>query len=164
MTRRLYRLLLRLHPQAFRERFAQEMLWIFDQAHQPTFHLLDAALSLVRQHASSEPLPQPMVAGFGLLDTSPALTPRRLAEASVTATLILAAMLLLLAHPPRATALIPCPPGTPRAATRPIQAPSRIEHLATTATPPQSGDAQINHAVAGALHVLRSPTGYCADL
>ena len=31
MTRTLYELLLRLHPQAFREEFAEEMLWIFDQ-------------------------------------------------------------------------------------------------------------------------------------
>jgi hypothetical protein len=32
MTRTLYRFLLRLHPREFREEFAEEMLWIFDQA------------------------------------------------------------------------------------------------------------------------------------
>ncbi len=32
MCRSLYRLLLNLHPPAFRERFAEEMLWIFDEA------------------------------------------------------------------------------------------------------------------------------------
>lgn len=32
MTRFLYVCLLRLHPQRFRQRFAEEMLWIFDQA------------------------------------------------------------------------------------------------------------------------------------
>ena len=32
MSRSLYRLLLNLHPPAFRERFAAEMLWIFDEA------------------------------------------------------------------------------------------------------------------------------------
>ena len=31
MTRLLYRRLLHLHPACFRERFAEEMLWIFDQ-------------------------------------------------------------------------------------------------------------------------------------
>ncbi len=32
MTRLLYRCLLRLHPAAFRDQFAGEMLWIFDEA------------------------------------------------------------------------------------------------------------------------------------
>lgn len=32
MTRCLYRCLLRLHPASFREQFAAEMLWIFDEA------------------------------------------------------------------------------------------------------------------------------------
>ncbi len=32
MTRSLYRHVLWLHPPAFRERFAAEMLWIFDEA------------------------------------------------------------------------------------------------------------------------------------
>src|SRR5438477_4297040 len=32
MTRPLYQCLLRMHPPAFRRRFAEEMLWIFDEA------------------------------------------------------------------------------------------------------------------------------------
>ena len=32
MLRSLYRRLLCLHPPAFRQRFAEEMLWIFDEA------------------------------------------------------------------------------------------------------------------------------------
>jgi D-alanyl-D-alanine carboxypeptidase len=52
MSRSLYRLLLRLHPPAFRERFAAEMLWIFDEAAAtqgvpPLF--ADAFVSLLRQ-------------------------------------------------------------------------------------------------------------------
>lgn len=34
MTRILYRSLLELHPREFRDEFAEEMLWIFDQAGQ----------------------------------------------------------------------------------------------------------------------------------
>jgi D-alanyl-D-alanine carboxypeptidase len=50
--RSLYRLLLKLHPLAFRERFAAEMLWIFDEAAMTqgvTRLLADAFVSLVRQ-------------------------------------------------------------------------------------------------------------------
>ena len=52
MIRVLYQSLVRLHPQAFRERFAEEMLWIFDESSHtgcvvPLF--TDALLSLARQ-------------------------------------------------------------------------------------------------------------------
>jgi D-alanyl-D-alanine carboxypeptidase len=52
MCRSLYRLLLNLHPAAFRERFAEEMLWIFDEAAatQGVVRLLgDGIFSLLRQ-------------------------------------------------------------------------------------------------------------------
>lgn len=52
VCRSLYRLLLKLHPAAFRERFAEEMLWIFDEAAatQGTPRLFaDAFISLMRQ-------------------------------------------------------------------------------------------------------------------
>jgi D-alanyl-D-alanine carboxypeptidase len=52
MRRSLYRLLLNLHPPAFRERFAEEMLWIFDEAvaTQGAPRLFaDASVSLMRQ-------------------------------------------------------------------------------------------------------------------
>jgi hypothetical protein len=51
-VRTLYRLLLQLHPPAFRQRYAEEMLWIFDQTADglETVRLLgDAVASLVRQ-------------------------------------------------------------------------------------------------------------------
>ena len=52
MTRTLYRWLIYLHPPAFRLRFAQELLWIFDESSDasgamPLFY--DAAISLLRQ-------------------------------------------------------------------------------------------------------------------
>ncbi|MDA0205875.1 MAG: hypothetical protein O3A53_03690 [Acidobacteria bacterium] len=50
--RTLYRLLLQLHPPAFRERYAAEMLWIFDQTEDglETVRLLgDGVVSLLRQ-------------------------------------------------------------------------------------------------------------------
>ena len=52
MTRTLYRWLICLHPPAFRSRFEQELLWIFDESRQTsgTVPLLyDAAISLLRQ-------------------------------------------------------------------------------------------------------------------
>jgi D-alanyl-D-alanine carboxypeptidase len=52
MSRSLYRFVLKLHPAAFRERFAEEMLWIFDEAAatQGTPRLFaDAFVSLMRQ-------------------------------------------------------------------------------------------------------------------
>ncbi len=55
MTRALYRGLLWLHPALFEERFAEEMLWIFD-LRRPTEAgitlLLDCFVSLFRQWLS----------------------------------------------------------------------------------------------------------------
>ena len=52
MTRSLYRSLIYLHPPAFRLRFEQELLWIFDECRHesgavPLLH--DAVTSLLRQ-------------------------------------------------------------------------------------------------------------------
>jgi len=51
MTRTLYRWLICLHPPAFRRRFEEELLWIFDQsrASGAVPLLYDAVLSLLRQ-------------------------------------------------------------------------------------------------------------------
>ena len=54
IKRRLYQLLPRLHPPAFRERFADEMLWLFDETRGDAglFRLYgDAAYSLIDQTA-----------------------------------------------------------------------------------------------------------------
>jgi hypothetical protein len=51
MTRRLYILLLRLHPRAFRQRFGDEMLGIFDQSTEKSSLLADGFVSYFRQWA-----------------------------------------------------------------------------------------------------------------
>jgi Ca2+-binding EF-hand superfamily protein len=52
MVRFLYACLLRLHPRPFRQRYAGEMLWIFDQAIDSRARLMtDAVVSLWRQWA-----------------------------------------------------------------------------------------------------------------
>jgi hypothetical protein len=50
--RKIYKLLLRIHPPAFRRRFAEEMLWIFDETAPSSGTpgmLADVFLSLARQ-------------------------------------------------------------------------------------------------------------------
>jgi hypothetical protein len=52
MTRTFYRWLICLHPPAFRLRFGQELLWIFDESSDASGAatlLYDAAISLLRQ-------------------------------------------------------------------------------------------------------------------
>lgn len=52
MTRRFYASLLRLHPPAFRRRFANEMLWVFDEAlvsEGAVVLLFDLLISIMRQ-------------------------------------------------------------------------------------------------------------------
>jgi Ca2+-binding EF-hand superfamily protein len=49
MTRRLYILLIRLHPTPFRQRFGEEMLGIFDQSVQKSSLLADGFVSFFRQ-------------------------------------------------------------------------------------------------------------------
>jgi len=74
----LYAFLLRLHPRAFRERFAEEMLAIFDEAPSVGF-LGDAVLSLVRQWMF-RPKQQPDAVAAqpsGMFQTLDTYTPRR---------------------------------------------------------------------------------------
>lgn len=52
MNRTLYRCLICLHPPAFRLRFGQELLWIFDESSDASGAaplVYDAAISLLRQ-------------------------------------------------------------------------------------------------------------------
>ena len=52
MTRTVYRWLIGLHPPAFRLRFEQELLWIFDESSDTSGAaplLYDGAISLLRQ-------------------------------------------------------------------------------------------------------------------
>ena len=67
MIRVLYTLLIRLHPPAFRERFAQEMLWIFEEAGNAlggSSLLRDAIVSLLRQWLLRSELWKWLVAGI----------------------------------------------------------------------------------------------------
>jgi len=52
MTRALYRSLIGLHPAAFRVRFEEELLWIFDESRDESSAaslVYDAVISLLRQ-------------------------------------------------------------------------------------------------------------------
>ena len=67
MIRVLYVLLIRLHPLAFRERFAPEMLWIFEEAENVWGGgslLRDAIASLLRQWLIRSDLWKWLVAGL----------------------------------------------------------------------------------------------------
>ena len=70
MLRAVYSVFLALHPAQFRERFAGEMLWIFDQASGPreqSSYFADAIVSLARQRLFRSDLwkwAAAMIAGF----------------------------------------------------------------------------------------------------
>lgn len=85
MLRRLYRCVVRLHPSSFRQRFGNEMLYIFDQKRGTLAVLgatLDCIFSLLRQwtlrpHVSVEPSSFPLerrasdhIPSFGTLEPS----------------------------------------------------------------------------------------------
>jgi len=77
----IYRLLLRLHPRQFRERFSAEMLDIFDAHPHPARLLPDALASLIRQwlfrpHAPA-PAPAAAATGHMFLVIEPYQPPRR---------------------------------------------------------------------------------------
>jgi hypothetical protein len=90
-ARRIYRLLLRLHPAAFRERFAQEMLWVFDQSVAETGvcrALADGSLSVMKQWAANDMNPSAATEGmFGRLPTQ-SVSPQFLAQATIVAALV----------------------------------------------------------------------------
>ena len=107
MIRRLYVWLLGLHPRRFRERYAGEMLWIFDQeqARGAGRLVADAAVSAMRQWCFRLDAPEarPAVAGGGpvpvpLFYSDPGGGPRpaALAEGAVVAMAVMAAMLFLM--------------------------------------------------------------------
>lgn len=71
IVRDVFRCLLRLHPRGFRDEYAEEMLWVFDEEARrgtPYWLLWDGARSLVRRRLlRHEPSPRRVVAGPGLL-------------------------------------------------------------------------------------------------
>jgi hypothetical protein len=65
--RALYRSILHLHPPAFRDRFGEEMLWIFDEQTREGRSLqlfFDILRSLLVQHIDTQLHPQPQPSGF----------------------------------------------------------------------------------------------------
>jgi hypothetical protein len=172
LLRSSYTLILRMHPQAFRDRFADEMLWIFDQEHKrgaaPRL-IFDGIASLIRQRSNTATDPAPTLAGFGLLDTSCAIAPRRFVEATLTASLILACVLLLLGKSGKPL-LLPCLPGSPPPTPYILQAPSRILALPRTQPTPHTrvDPAQVNNSAASAVRIANAPShssgpGYCSQ-
>jgi len=68
VIRLLYRSLIRLHPYEFRDRFGEEMIFIFDKGMQPwgaLSLLADAAFSLGRQWITRPVLWKWLAAGIG---------------------------------------------------------------------------------------------------
>lgn len=87
VSRGLYRLLLLLHPPAFRERFAGEMLWIFDQSVADTGTvrvMADGCVSLVTQWMASDAVPQANTGSFQIVPAD-SLSARRLTQATAIA-------------------------------------------------------------------------------
>jgi len=168
-----YRLILRMHPEPFRDRFGEEMLWIFEEERRrgkAARLLFDGVLSLLRQHSTVEKAPEPVMAGFGLLDTSLDIAPRRFVEAGITASLILAGFLLLLGKTGTPMAAAACLPGVAHAAPRLLQAPSRIQRFpeaASSSGPRRPDPGQVDNAAASAVRIVRaqelSAAGYCSQ-
>lgn len=89
--RSVYRYILRLHPAPFRERFSDEMLWIFDEEckHGACARLLfDAAWSLVRQRARAQRDTEEVSVGFGILALDSSIGAPRIFQALLLALLL----------------------------------------------------------------------------
>jgi hypothetical protein len=131
LSRGSYRLILRIHPRAFRERFADAMLLIFDEESRQgaAFPLLwDGVVSLLRHHAKNEANLEPMAPGFGILITHPGISPLRFVQAGLTASILLLGFLFALHKSDKPLVPIQLPEAIHRAPLR-VQAPSRIEPL-----------------------------------
>jgi hypothetical protein len=109
VLRPLYATLVRLHPPAFRQRFAPEMLSIFDHAPVESRAALaiDAAVSLLRQwlfrpqfHQPDPPAPQAVATAsmFAVLDDDPRLTASQWIGGAVLSLLAWIAASFLIGH------------------------------------------------------------------
>ena len=102
MMRRLYRCLVWLHPEAFRLRFEEEMLWIFDEEYSQggtAYMFLDGVISLLRQCSRLEKDPGQLSIASGEIITGPGIGPVRLLQAGITCSLILFSLIRLGSHP-----------------------------------------------------------------
>lgn len=169
-----YRLIVRMHPGPFRDRFGDEMVWIFEEERRrgaAARLFFDGIVSLLRQRSKVEKSAAPMVAGFGLLDMGWDIAPRRFVEAGITASLILAGFMLLLGKVGKPLLIPACPPGTPRAAAPRLQAPSRISAVPISGTNHSRVDSgQVDNAAASAVRIAhaqelsgRLAARFCSD-
>jgi hypothetical protein len=97
ISRFAYRLLLRLHPAGFRDEFAAEMLWIYDEECQEgAGHLfLDGAISLLRQRCRLQHDPGQLSIASGAIITGPGIGAIRFLQAGLTASLLLGGLTFL---------------------------------------------------------------------
>ena len=89
--RSVYRYILHLHPAPFRERFSDEMLWIFDEQSKQgacACLFLDALLSLARQSARIRREREEVPVGFGILALDSSIGAPRIFQALLLAFLL----------------------------------------------------------------------------
>lgn len=132
VPRLIYRLILHLHPRAFRERFSTEMLWIFDEeCHQSgAFRMLrDGAVSLVHQHAKNDDDSyRTEITGIGCTVVVSGMSPTRLIQAGVAASILFLAFVFALGRSSKPLTFVQ--PSTEVQSLPPtLHAPARIEHL-----------------------------------
>jgi hypothetical protein len=148
MLRLAYRAIVRLHPADFRERFGEEMIWIFEEESRRGRGgrlLLEGIVSLARQSLRGEEEMAAVGAGFGLLPVGLRTGPRRMVQGGFALAILLAAAMLLVG--PRGGWGFDCPPAAPEPARAALHAPWRIEALssaerADAAAGAQSGPAR----------------------
>ncbi len=109
-NRMLYRTILHLHPAPFRERFAGEMLWIFDEmfAERGMWKLAtDALSSLLKQWVVADAVPKTAPAPFQFVPERPMSAAILLQAALITSMALLGFSKLLQQNVP-----LPQPPKT----------------------------------------------------
>ncbi len=128
-----YRAIVRCHPADFRERFGEEMVWIFDEESgrgRAGRALADGVVSLVRQRTRGEEDFVAVAAGFGLLPAGLRTGPRRMVQGGFTVAILFAAALVLMG--PRGGWWFNCQPAVPERPKPALYAPTRIEPLGGT--------------------------------
>jgi hypothetical protein len=101
IKRKIYQLLLRLHPHAFRERFGTEMLWLFNETlcEEGFFKLCaDALFSLAKQHIANDSSHRPASQLFQEAPHS-GVSVTRCLQAGIVASVALLGFFELLAPP-----------------------------------------------------------------
>lgn len=131
-SRLVYRSILHLHPRAFRDRFSTEMLWIFDEeCHQRgAFRMVrDGAISLVRQYTKNyDDSCRTQITGIGCQVVAPRISPTRVVQAGLAASILLLAFVFALGRPPKPLTFVR-PSKEVQSLPQRLHAPVRIEHL-----------------------------------